>query len=59
MEKVKIIKTFYVDHSGITYQEGAEAEVSNELAERHGEKGTGFLKAIKEVPEKPKLTKDK
>jgi hypothetical protein len=59
MEKVKILKTFHVDHSGITYQEGAEAELSNELAHRHGENGTGFLKIIKDVPEKPKLTKDK
>ena len=44
MEKVKILQTFYVDHTGVTHKEGDEAEVSDEFAKRHTE--TGFLKII-------------
>ena len=44
MEKVKILKTFYVDHTCVTHKEGDEAEVSDEFAKRHIE--TGFLKII-------------
>lgn len=52
MKWVKVIIPFHVASSGVDYREGDVVEVSDVLAKRHGEKGTGFLQETK----KPKAT---
>ena len=54
MVKVKIITPFFAEQTSTHYTEGAEVEVPNNLAERHGKDGTGFLKEIKEDQSKTK-----
>ncbi|RZJ86758.1 MAG: hypothetical protein EOO20_17580 [Chryseobacterium sp.] len=48
MKWVKVLTPFHVALSGVDYTEGQEVEVSDQLAKRHGEGGTGFLKEIEE-----------
>lgn len=51
MVKVRILNDFMVAASSEVYMKGWEGEVSERIAERHGSKGTGFLKAIKSSDE--------
>lgn len=43
MKWVKVKQSFSVAATGKAYKQGQVVEVSDELAKRHGEKGTGFL----------------
>ena len=47
MKLVKVLETFSVTKTGVTYTKDEEVEVSEELAKRHGKDGTGFLQPIK------------
>ncbi|WP_316743804.1 hypothetical protein [Pedobacter antarcticus] len=60
MKKAKVLTAFSISHSNTKYAKGDDVEVSNEVAQRHGENGTGFLKIIGDVEEMvkaPKATK--
>lgn len=53
MVKVEVVSDFFVEATRSHYVTGWKGEVSNDLAQRHGEEGTGFLK---ELPEDAELT---
>lgn len=61
MQKVKVVTEFYVAATETLYKKDSEVEVSDALAKKHGDKGTGFLKVVKTDEVKPKsdLKKDK
>jgi hypothetical protein len=46
MVKVEVMSDFLVAATGSLYIKGWKGEVSNQLAERHGKNGTGYLKAL-------------
>lgn len=48
MPRVKIINDVYVEATGTHYKAGTEDEVSEVLFKRHGDKGTGFMKLVKQ-----------
>lgn len=58
MLKVKIITPFFAEQTKTHYLKDAEVDVPNDLAERHGKDGTGFIKVLPEQ-EAPKLVKKK
>lgn len=43
MKWVKVLTPFSVASSGVAFKAGQVVEVSDELAKRHGEDGTGYL----------------
>lgn len=49
MKLVKVLETFLVSSTGVTYTKGQEVEVSEDLAKRHGKDGTGFLQLVKAI----------
>ena len=49
MKIVKVLESFHVAATGMTYKKGQEAEFSDELAERHEK--TGFVEIKIEQPE--------
>ena len=53
MVKVEVVSDFFVEATSSHYVTGWKGEVSNELANRHGSEGTGFLK---ELPEDAELS---
>ncbi|WP_084286746.1 hypothetical protein [Pedobacter nyackensis] len=58
MVRVRILIDFMVSASSSMYVKGWEGEVSNELADRHGPEGTGFLELIADVKPKTEPKKD-
>jgi hypothetical protein len=54
MKKVKVLQSFFVTSKSTQYLKDWKGEVSNELADRHGPDGTGFLDVIGDVEVKPK-----
>ena len=50
MVKVKVITPFFAEQTSTHYLIDAEVEIPEDLAERHGKNGTGFIKVIE--PEK-------
>ena len=50
MVKVKVITPFFAEQTSTHYLIDAEVEIPDDLAERHGKNGTGFIKVIE--PEK-------
>lgn len=61
MKQVKVLNSFYVSSTSSYYDKNWVGEVSNELAERHGPKGTGFLVVLGDAEVKPQtdLKKEK
>lgn len=57
MKKAKVLTAFSISHSNTRFVKGSDVEVSNEVAQRHGEKGTGFLKILGDVEEPVKASK--
>jgi hypothetical protein len=47
MKQVKVLVGFHVAKTNTTYTKGQEVEVSDELANRHGKDGTGFIEVSK------------
>ena len=58
MVKVKFKEALFAEQTKTHYLKGAEVEVPNDLAERHGKQGTGLLEVIHEE-EEPKTSKPK
>lgn len=54
MKKVKILQSFFVASKAAHYLKDWKGEVSNEIADRHGSDGTGFLEVTGDVEVKPK-----
>lgn len=52
--KVKIKTPFFAEQTNTNYMKDAEVEVPKNLADRHGEKGTGFLEVVPDKPAKGK-----
>lgn len=60
MQKVRVVTEFFVAATDSLYKKGSEHEVSDSMYKKHGDKGTGFLKAVKaDAKPTPSLKKDK
>ena len=55
MVKVKFLQALFAEQTNTNYLKGAEVEIPEDLAERHGKNGTGIIELIK--PEKVKAVK--
>lgn len=54
MVRVKILTPFFAEQTSTHYTKDAEISVPNDLAERHGENGTQFIKVLEDQSEIPK-----
>lgn len=50
MVNVEILTSFKVEATSSVYCKGWVGEISDELAKRHGEEGTGFVKPSDKTP---------
>jgi hypothetical protein len=53
MVKVKFLEALFAEQTKTHYLKGAEVEVPEDLAKRHGKEGTGLLEIINESEEQP------
>jgi hypothetical protein len=56
MKTVKIKTAFFAEQTSTHYTVGAEVKVPSDLADRHGDKGTGFLDILPDDDEKAGAT---
>jgi len=58
MKVVRILESFHVAATGMTYKKGQEAEFSDELAERHEKTGFIEIKTDQHEPVTKKAAKN-